>query len=407
WAAVVLVLSQAGSLVYRAHAGTSDVSVFIRTAEVVREGGAGPGLYAQPDALSGWARTIPPAGLWPFVVAGPLGATGVGVAWALVNLVLVAVGACAALSLLSRAGRTPSRTTGLWVVALWMVLASASLQVGQFSILFATCWLVGGAAVATGRHVAAGLAFAWPTLIKLYPAFLLPGLFASLTWRRTLLGLAVGGLTWAMVLPLWAIGAESTALLGGFLQHVVFSPDGRVATYFSGAISVTNQGLEPFLARYLTHSPDFHGRYRVLHVDAPALLGPVALLTRGTIVSATAWTAYQARRLPVLQGAPAQVALWASALYAMLPETKARYAVYVFPAFLWWIIVWTRVPLRAGTRVGRGVVVSGFALVLLGALPRGLLAWGVGYPVSVAVWLITLGLTFRALRRSWWAEDRW
>ncbi|NNM31630.1 MAG: hypothetical protein HKO53_01105, partial [Gemmatimonadetes bacterium] len=42
WAAVVLVLSQAGSLVYRAHAGTSDVSVFIRTAEVVREGGAGP-----------------------------------------------------------------------------------------------------------------------------------------------------------------------------------------------------------------------------------------------------------------------------------------------------------------------------------------------------------------------------
>jgi hypothetical protein len=80
-----------------------------------------------------------------------------------------------------------------------LVLAAGSIQVGQFSLLFLTCWILALDGLARRRDFVAGVAFAPPIAIKLYPALLL-GTIGVLKFRRmaiVLASLLVGGGAWS------------------------------------------------------------------------------------------------------------------------------------------------------------------------------------------------------------------
>jgi len=52
-------------------------------------------------------------------------------------------------------------------------LSAGSIQVGQFSVLFATCWILFVSAFAGGNYFSAGILLGLPTAIKLYPVMML------------------------------------------------------------------------------------------------------------------------------------------------------------------------------------------------------------------------------------------
>lgn len=392
--ALIVLLSQGFSLVHRARNGTSDFSVFYRSGQLVADG-AGGELFEEPDERNGWARALPPAGLAPFSTLSRLPPAAAGSVWAVFNLLLVGLSAGLVLRLVDLAG---AKRDGVeWAFAILFGLSAVSLQVGQFSILFTTCWLAALWALATRRDVLGGLCLALPVTVKLYPVFVVPAILSRTRWGRVVPWFGVGVILFGLVLPLIWLGPRAVDLTAGFLREIIFSPDGRVATYQRiGPGSVTNQGLDAVLARYLTHSPAFHDRYALPHADVGWLMGWISGAVRIAVIGVTIWAARAgAKRLPEVQALIAALALWTSALYVVLPETKARYAVYVFPAFLWLVVHWggEREDNRKWVRIG---LVALCLLSVLGALPRPLMVAGLGYAGSVLLWAAVVGSVSRA-----------
>jgi hypothetical protein len=161
----------AGSLVHRVRTHETDFSVFHRTAVAVTSG-AGGELYGSRDPPTGWFRALPPAGVALFVPLARLDPVRASVLWALVNLGLLVVDIVLIRRirdhLAEEEGEEPFHL--VWAVVLLLVLAGGSLQVGQLSILFVTCWLLFLAGAASGEDLIAGAALAVPAVVKLYPS---------------------------------------------------------------------------------------------------------------------------------------------------------------------------------------------------------------------------------------------
>ncbi len=417
-AAALLVLVEAASLVSRGARGQSDVSVYYRTCHLLRDG-VGPALYPRLDAETGWPIGMPPIGFaiyQPFSVFDPAGAS---VAWAAFNVAMLVTIVVTLRSLLSGAGEgdwPALRRRWPWVVAVLAALASASLQVGQFSILFVTCWVLFMHAFDRQRFALSALWLAIPAAIKVYPGMLVAVpvsliLMAGETWPRQrvaagaryLVAFATALLAVWLVAPMLAYGTQAWALNLSWLQHVILN--NAHVDYLHSLRTITNQSLDTVLLRYLSYDPAFHDQYRALPhlafdkrlVLQLANVGRVLiLLVTAAAVRARTPDANPARRVITM------TAVWSSALYLVLPETKARYAVYLFIAMLPWLACdrdrVSNAPAQGGPRAAG--MHTGITLVLLvvlsvGLLPDVLLVWGAGFLAPLAIWIGNLKILER------------
>ncbi len=424
--AVCLVLVQSWSLISRASVGTSDVGVFFRTAELVNAG-VGAELYSELDSPSGWFRTIPPAGLLPFLLLSRFGEAATGALWAVANLGLLGVGVV----LLSRflgsvesdreegceeSGGLPSgrvqrgceqtgsadvRAATPWIVVVFVLLSGWSIQVGQFSLLFATCWIAALYALSRGRDGVAGLILAIPVVIKIYPALML-AIPLALGRRRWIVMMAFftgGAVLFGLVLPTIYLGPRAWGLTESFVSSVLLGEDGRVAAYSRlEATSLTNQGLDMVVTRYVTHSPWFHDAYPIPHLALGAAW--IAHGARATIAAVTLAVVLSARGRWVDRpndGLLQSAALWSATLYSILPETKARYAVYTVLAFVPLCVMAVRATRESRPR-DAAAWTSAIVILLalsLQALPRAAAAYGTGYLGSLGLWAINVRLARR------------
>jgi hypothetical protein len=150
--------------------------------------------------------------------------------------------------------------------------------------------------------------------------------------------------------------------------------------------------MESLLTRFLTGSPAFHAAHSQiphLNLDPALVLGLAAFLSLA-ILFASVWATYRLRQAPIEMPLNLlySAALWSATLYAVLPETKARYAAYTFLAFVP-LVVRVTLARAEGDRKGvfrEGVVLGICLLTIVQALPRALHVLGVGYLGSLVLW---------------------
>jgi hypothetical protein len=409
--AALVFLIQAISLVTRGAVGDSDIGVFYRTTQLLNDG-IGARLYTLHDAKSNWLICIPPAGLalvQPLSFLPPLPAT---ILWALVNIVLAVLAVWALHAFLDSLGERGRLHRAVFPVAaaIFLLLGSGSVQVGQYSVLFAASWIFAlwafsrvarhGSDNATARW--AGLAFflALPTAVKGYPLLLAA---APLLMRgrpggkRRFLAWSVASLAvFSLIIPLLFYGSRTLELNVSFLQNAIFSPTGRLST-MQGLGSKGNQSLDAICLRYLADDPKFHQRFDYLpHLDwtqAQAL--KLANVLRLVILLATLGIVLAWRRRG-LEFSPYNLlllmALWSSTLYLMLPETRARYAVYTFLGFMPLLIaaLSARRLNRKGEYWLRVVVIAVCFVLILSLMPRLPRVLGLGFLGSLVLWIENL-----------------
>jgi len=338
--ACLLALAQAVSLVKRVRDGNTDFSVFYRAAQKLNAG-AGPELYSALDEPTGWLYCIPPSGML-FMLGMPLVSPAVAAGiWSLVNLALLALAIRAlsgAYAGLDRQRRL-MQSAAPWAAATLLVLASGSLQVGQLSVLFAVCWVWFLAASLRRNDGAAGLALAIPAAIKLYPLLLAIIPLLQRRWRVAgwgVLALAV----LVVVIPAGVYGARFGPLTVSFVEKSILDAKGRQSFNTNPSLT-SNQSVDVLLIRYLTSNPAFQAKLPWFpHADLPmrvAFAGAQAF--RLVALLLTLGFSWQWLRRGRGNARPhfasfLLLALWCAALYLMLPETKSRYCVYLFPAFL-------------------------------------------------------------------------
>lgn len=400
---VVFNFAQCVSLVRRAPRGT-DFTVFYNTGKLL-DAGAGGELYRGKDQSTEWLRTIPPFGQ---MVIAPFGQGSVGAAawgWSVFNLVTLGATAWVLHFVARSLGAKRRVFEAVWphCVLVLLFLAGGSLQVGQFSVLFAACWVFYLALCASRWRSWAGAALAVPVAVKIYPVLLLAVPFLA---RRPRVGL--GALVFVALLtaaPFGFYGARAGELTTSFWNNAIASSGGRVAEA-QRASSPANQGLDSVALRFLTAGQPIQKRYPALpHGDLPVQsvargvnIARVAVVLVSLWVGALFWR--RAQRSP-LWGEAMLMALFCATLYVLLPGAKTRYAVYAFPAF--WPLLCCAFGAR---RLGRtrafwawsGAVVVG--CVLLGATPSPLRLWGAGWLGALGLWVANLGLLWRWSRSS-------
>ena len=91
-------------------------------------------------------------------------------------------------------------------------------------------------------------------------------------------------------------------------------------------------------------------------------------------------------------------ALWSCTLYLMLPETKARYAVYTFIAFLPLLEVAVNANEPKAARVRAVVEIVSCVILIGGLMPDPPKAYGIGLIGAVLLWLGNLRLLSREVR---------
>ena len=400
----LVVITQSVSLVLRASSGKSDVGVFYRSARLLSEG-AGADFYTERDTATGWYRTIPPAGLVIFQPLARLNRTAAGCIWAVLNVafLVTAVLALGAYITCIDYERQYYQDAFPWIVGVLALLASGSIQVGQFSLLFVACWIFSLAALARGRSSWAGLSLALPSVIKLYPALMLAVPLAGCRRRRAsvIAFFFLGVLVFGAIVPFVALGPRAWEVTESFLLNAILGGEGGVARYtLLGAGSASNQGLDSVLLRYLTDSPAFHSRYRSvphLALDRQVVL-QLANWLRAAILITTIAAVVRSRwgldRYP-LNALMHFAALWSATLYVILPETKARYAVYTVLAFLPMCMLASRARAE-GNRTAfvawSGTIMLCLAMVLQ-AFPTWVHAFGIGYVGQLALWAFNLKQT--------------
>ena len=407
--AVVLVvlgtLGQAVSLVARGRRGESDFGVFHRTTQLLASGMGGD-LYPRLDVVTTWPISLSPTGLAMFQPIAGLSPVAASAVWAIVNLGLLAISVVALRDLLTREGETRSRELFAWATVTLLVLSSGSIQVGQFSVLFVVCWILSLNAFATGRHFSAGLLLAVPASIKLYPVMMLaiPLSFVRdvRTGFRQVLWFGVSLIVMCLLVPIAVYGSRGWALNVSFWRNVILNPAGQVQ--YMQTVRHSNQSLDTLLLRYFSYEPDFHD----LFVNVPHLLwdkGDVvaaANILRLLIVAGTLAVVWQWRRTPRALSSRddllTMAGLWSSTLYLMLPETKARYAVYAFLGFLP-ILKRAARSNREATRAARArpwVEVAGLIVLVLVTLPDSVQVYGVGFLGAALLWAANI----RSARQS-------
>jgi hypothetical protein len=270
---------------------------------------------------------------------------------------------------------------------MFLALASGSLQVGQFSILFAVAWILGAWLLSQGRE--SSFAWAWPAATKLYPTLLIAvPLSLSHSWKTALRHLAVFCLfvlVFAYVVPLPFYGSRVFDLNASFANEVLFDTGGRLK-WMQALGTTANQGLDAVLIRYLSWYPKFHEQYNVptlaLDLDTVRLIGHAvrAVIIAFTIAAVVRW---RKARAFGFNDALALAALWSATLYLCLPETRARYAVYVVLALVP-LVHWGK-----GSVLRQATVVAVF-LLTLGVMPKPLEVYGAGILASLALWLVCL-----------------
>ena len=338
--ACLFALAQAFSLVKRVRDSNTDFSVFYRAAQAL-DAGAGAELYSELDEPTGWLHCIPPSGML-FLLGMPLVSPPAAAAiWSLANLALLALAIRMLSGIYARLDRQRRlmQSAAPWAAAVLLVLASGSLQVGQFSVLFAVCWIGFLAASSRRSDCAAGLALAIPAAIKLYPLLLAIIPLLQRRWRVAVCGV-LALLALVVVIPAGVYGARFGPLTVGFVQKSILDTKGRLSINTDPNLT-SNQSVDVLLIRYLTSNPTFQAKLPWFpHADLPrqaALAGAQAF--RVVVLLITLGFSWQWLRRGRGNARPhfasfLLLALWCAALYLMLPETKSRYCVYLFPAFL-------------------------------------------------------------------------
>jgi hypothetical protein len=393
--AVILTGAQCRLLYSRASQERSDVGVMIRSATLLNEG-AGAELYEDADEVTGWNRAHPPAALALFQPLVRLGPRGAAIGWVLANIGFLLLSLWSLRRLISTLGASGRVYEDAlpWLATLLLVLAAGSIQVGQFSLLFLSCWMVALDGLARQKDFVAGVAFAPPIAIKIYPALLLGtlGVLKPKRMATVLSFLLVGGLGFAVLIPFLSVGERTGSLTASWVTNSLFSTGGRVSSYFVGPGAISTQSLESLLSRFLTGGSAFHAAHPHvphLNLDPTFVLGLAAIISLA-ILSASVWATGRLRQAPIEM--PLKLlysgALWSATLYAVLPETKARYAAYTFLAFVPLLaqITWARSG-GDGKGVFRAGVVLGVSLIMIvQMLPRSIQVLGIGYLGSLILW---------------------
>lgn len=393
--AVLIVLMQAVQLVRRASWEASDFGVFYQTATMLQQG-AGGEIYDLRDQKPGWPRCIPPAGT---VLLQPLAwfdSGAAGVVWALLNLGLLATAVAALREFIGKLDRhrLVYQSAFVWAVILFLVLSTGSIQVGQLSLLFVCCWVFYLYAAANGWGFWAGLALAIPGAIKLYPVLML-AVPLSTGKRREVLWFGAGLLLVCAVIPFAVYGPRTWDLTTSFLHNVILNPQGRIS--LAQTLIPGNQGLDAVLLRYLSCDPKFHHRHsEIPHLNLAReqvlhLANALRLLV--LVVSAAVIVRWRRRvRDSPLYAVLQMAAFWSATLYLILPETKARYAVYAFLGFLPLIAAATEARMQ-GNRLRHAALcgLTVFCLVLVLSLtPHSLRVLGLGFIGAFALWVANI-----------------
>ena len=338
--ACLAALAQTHTLVKHVRDSNTDFSVFYRTAYQLREG-SGPELYAQRDEPTQFFHCIPPAGTAAFVWMPLVTPATAAAIWSLLNLVLLALAIRAlngAYAGLDRQRRL-MQSAAPWAAAVLLLLASGSLQVGQLSVLFAVCWVWFLAASIRRNDGAAGLALAIPAAVKLYPLLLAVIPLLQRRWRVAVYGV-LALVVLIAIIPATVYGPRFWSLTEAFFRCTVLDAKGRLSTNTDPNLT-SNQAIDVVLIRYLTSNADFQAKLPWFpHADLPlriALAGAQAF--RLVVLLVTLGFSWQWLQRGKGNARPQfatflLLALWCAALYLLLPETKSRYCVYLFPAFL-------------------------------------------------------------------------
>jgi hypothetical protein len=397
--AVVLVLlgtlGQAVSLVSRGRRGDTDFGVFHRTTQLLA-GGIGSELYPRLDVVTTWPISLSPTGLAIFQPLAGLSPVMASAVWAGVNLVLLGISLVALRDLLTRTGDVRSNEFFAWAAVILLVLSSGSIQVGQFSVLFVACWIASLSALAADRPFSALLLLALPSAIKLYPAMMLAIPLSFVRNVRAgfhqIVQFAVSLVIMCLIVPIAMYGATGWTLNVSFWRNVILSPAGQVQ--YMQTVRHSNQSLDTLLLRYFSYEPDFHDLFvNVPHFwwdkgDVVAAANIVRLLIVLGTVAAVWWWRRMPRDLSSRDDLLTMAGLWSSTLYLMLPETKARYAVYAFLGFLPLV---RRAATGSGeaTRAARArpwVEVAVLIVLILVTLPASVQVYGVGFLGAALLW---------------------
>jgi hypothetical protein len=415
--ACLFALAQAVSLVKRVHTGNTDFSVFYRTAEALR-GGAGPELYGQRDEPTQFFHCIPPTGTAGMVWMPLFSPTVAAVIWSVLNLALLALAIRALGKVYAGLDRQRRimQVTLPWAAAVLLTLASGSLQVGQLTVVFVVCWIWFLAAslrpalpAASFRRSdwAAGFALAIPAAIKLYPLLLAIIPLLQRRWRVAAYGvLALAALV--VVVPAVAYGPRSWALTEGFFRSTILDARGRLSTNTDPNLT-SNQAIDVVLIRYLTANPAFQAKMPWFpHADlSPQVAATGATAFRLVVLLVTLGSSWQWLRRgrgderPNF-GALLLLALWCAALYLLLPETKSRYCVYVFPAFLPLLAATAAAGLRGkrGRYAGLCAVCVACVLLAVQFMPDAGRATGISLLAPIVLWGHCLGRMAGDVRRT-------
>lgn len=399
---LLLNVVQAFSLVKRATRRVTDFTVFFNTAKLLA-GGAGAELYTGRDASTDWLRTIPPFGqmvIQPFALGDIKTAA---ILWALFNLLLLGAGVLT-LSYFARHLDGKARLFAAALPALtvvWLALAPGSIQVGQFSVLFATFWIFFLGLRASRYSCFASAALAVPAGIKLYPV-VLPGMF--LVQRRPkafAVALLFVGLTFA--LPFLVYGNRTPELTASFWNNAISSSSGSSRISESQRANIANnQGLDSILLRYLTTGENLHKKYPTfphlaLRKASVIQFGNLLRLVILLVTAVVAWRAWPHLQRTPLWGTFLLMALGCGCLYVLLPGTKSRYAIYAFLAFGPLII--QAVAARA---LGRNdsfwkwtALIVVLVLLCIQLVPPIFELYGIGFVGHLVLWLVNLGLVWR------------
>ena len=399
-AAAILVVVEALSLIERGADGLSDIGIFYRTCTLLREGERA--IYPRADAVTGWPISMPPAGWAIFQPFSRLTPWGSSAAWALFNLALLGVALFLQKRILLRTGDPRYMRAWPWTAGVLLILSAGSIQVGQFSVLFVTCWLLFLDAFGRSRNPAAALWLAIPAAIKIYPVGLLaipfsmylapdtgrPATFVGITTRTFAWAIAGILLMWFAV-PALAYGRATFTLNVAWWHGVILN--NAQMDYLQDLRAITNQSLDTVLLRYASYDPAFHDQYALI----PHLAFAKGTVLRGAdvlrvVIIGISLVAVWGRAKTSLMSGPALIevaALWTAVLYNVVPETKSRYAVYTFIAFLPWVARALDPAIPFSRRAWFGGVVVASTICALVLLPDELQAWGIGFIGPFVLWI--------------------
>jgi len=394
--AALVVLWAAGGLIGRGARGRGDFSRFYRTAQALHAG-AGADLYAETD-VPGGRHCIPPSGTVFFFympwVSGALAAT----VWYLFLAALLVLDAWCLRRLFERLDRQRRLYLRLWpwAVLVLSLLAYVSLQVGQFSVLFVTCWL---AYLLLDGGLAPAVMLMLPAAIKLYPA-LLWAVPLALRRYRQLLWLAPAAVLIVVLLPLPFYGSRLPGLWQGFIRATLLDPaHGRLGDMFHPD-EENDQSLDNQLFRYLTDQPELTRRrpyFPHLRLDPDGVAKLVAGLKLGLLIVTclAAWRLGARATTQPRWTALMMLGLWSVTLVLLLPENKAPYIVYCFPAWLP-VLAMAAAGRERRRRLGASALVALGVICQMQAMPYAVRAFGPALATTIVLWLMLCRIAWRA-----------